>query len=69
MWGNGSCKLKNSKAGVTAMVRMKEITQSCFAMELQESAKHLSGNENHVQRRVESELVLTSYDASSLSSP
>ena len=66
MWGNGSCKLKNSKAGVTAMAKMKEITQSCFAMEPQESAKHSSGNKNYFRRGVERELVLTSYDASSL---
>ena len=66
MWGNGSCKLKNSEPGMTAVMKVKEIPQSCFAMELQESARHLSGNENRVQRRVERELVLISYDVSSL---
>ena len=66
MWGNGSCKLKNSKAGVTAVVKVKVITQSCFAMEPQEPARHLSGNENYF-RGIERELVvLTSHNISSL---
>ena len=66
MWGNGSCKLKNSELGMTAVVKVKEITQSCFAMETQESARHLSGNKNYFRGRIGRELVLTSYDASSL---
>ena len=66
MWGNGLCKLKNSELGMTAVMKVKAITQSCFAMGLQESARHLSGNENHIRGRVEGELVLTSYDVSSL---
>jgi len=66
MWGNGSCKLKNSEPGVTAVVRVKTIMQSYFAMELQGPAKHLSGNENYFRGRVESELVLTSHHISSL---
>ena len=45
---------------------MKVITQSCFAMEIRESAKHLSGNENYSRVREERELVLTSRDVSSL---
>ena len=44
MWENGSCKPKNSKAGMTATVKVKAIRQSCFVMGLRESARHLSGN-------------------------
>ena len=68
MWGNGSCKLKNSEPGVTPAVKEKAnaMTQSYFAMELQGPAKHLSGNENYFRGRVERELVLTSHDISSL---
>ena len=67
MWGNGLCKLKNSELGMTAVMKVKAITQSCFAMETQESARHLSGNENYFRGgRVKGELVLTSRDVSSL---
>ena len=66
MWGNGSWKLKNSEPGATAVVKVKEIIQSYFAMEPQGLAKHLSGNENYFRERVERELVLTSHDVSSL---
>ena len=68
MWENGSCKLKNSEPSVTTVVKgkVKAITQSCFAMELQEPVKHLSGNENYFRGRVKSELMLTNYDISSL---
>ena len=66
MWGNGSWKLKNLEPGATAVVKVKEIMQSCFAMELQGPAKHLSGNENYFRERVERELVLTNRDVSSL---
>jgi len=51
MWENGSCKLKNSKAGITAVVKVKEIKKSYFAMELRESARHLSGNGDYSWRR------------------
>ena len=40
--------------------------QSCFAMEPQGPARHLSGNENYFQGRVEKESVLTSHDVSLL---
>ena len=45
---------------------MKAITQSCFAMEIQESARHLSGSENYSCLKEEIELVLISHDVSSL---
>ena len=45
-----------------AKVRM----QSCFATEIQESARHLSGKNNYSQGREEREPVLTSRDVSSL---
>ena len=66
MWENGSCKLKNSKAGMTAVAEMEAIRQSCFAMEVRGSARHLSGNGNYSWGREERELVLTSCDVSSL---
>ena len=47
-------------------VKVKAITQSYFAMELQGPARHLSGNENYFRGRVERDLVLTSHDISSL---
>ena len=45
---------------------VKAITQSYFAMEPQGPARHLSGNKNYFQERVERELVLTGHDVSSL---
>ena len=51
---------------MTRVGKVKVITQFCFAMEIRESAKHLSGNENYSRVREERELVLTSGDASSL---
>jgi len=66
MWGNGSYKVKNSEPGVTAVVKVKAIMQSCFAMGLQGSGRHLLGNESYIQGRVERGLVLTSHDVSSL---
>jgi len=51
---------------VTAVVKVKEIVRSYFAMEPQGSVKHLSGNEDYFQGRVEKESVLTSHDISSL---
>ena len=47
-------------------VKAKVITQSYFAMEPQGPAKHLSGNKNYFQGRVEEESMLTSHDISSL---
>ena len=47
MWGNGFCKLRNSKTGLTGEVEVKVIRQYCFAMEVRGSAKHLLGNENY----------------------
>jgi len=55
MWGNGSCKLKNSEAGMTAVVKVRVIRKSCFAMEVRGSARLLSGNENYSRRREERE--------------
>ena len=66
MWENGSCKLKNSKTGMTAAVKVKAIRQSCFAMELRESERHLSGNGDYSWGGEEREIVLTCYDVSSL---
>ena len=66
MWGNGSYTLKSSEAGVTAVVKVNVITQSCFAMGLQGSERHLSGNDDCFRGRVERELVLTSHYFSSL---
>ena len=63
---NGSCKLKNLEAGVTAVVKVKVITQFCFAMGFQGPARHLSGNENYFRGRIKRELVLTNHDVSSL---
>ena len=51
---------------MTAVVKVKAITQSYFVMELQGPARHLSGNENYFRGRVERDLVLTSHDISSL---
>ena len=53
MWENGSCELKNSELGVTAVAKPGMITQSYFVMELQVSARHLSGNENYFRGRIE----------------
>ena len=46
--------------------KVKVIRQSCFAMEVRESAKHLSGNENYSWEREERESVLTGHNVSSL---
>ena len=46
MWGNGYCKLRNLEAGTTGVVKVKVIRQSCFAMEIRESARHSSGNKD-----------------------
>jgi len=48
------------------VVKVKVIKESYFAMELQGPGRHLSGNKNYFQGRVERELVLTSHDVSSL---
>ena len=48
------------------VVRVKVIRKSCFAMELRESARHLSGKEIYSWGRGERELMLTSRDFSSL---
>ena len=45
---------------------MKVISQSCFAMEVRESARHLSGNKNYSRGREEREPVLTDHNVSSL---
>ena len=45
---------------------MKARTQYCFAMEIRESAKHLSGNKNYSQGSEEREVVLISHNFSSL---
>ena len=66
MWENGSYKLKNSKAGMTAAVKVKAIRQSCFVMGLRESARHLLGNWDYSWGGEERELVLTCCDVSSL---
>jgi len=46
MWGNGSCRPKNSQPRMNGVRKVQVIRQSCFAMKARESAKHLSGNEN-----------------------
>jgi len=51
---------------MTVVVKVKVITQFCFAMELPGPARPLLGNENYFQERVERELGLTSHDISSL---
>ena len=66
MWENGSCKLRNSEAGMTGVVKVKAIRQSCFAMEVQGLGKHLSGNWNYPRRREDRESVLTGRVVSSL---
>jgi len=48
------------------VVKVKAIRQSCFAMEVQGSGRHLSGNGNYPRRREEREPVLTGHDVSSL---
>ena len=48
------------------MAKVKARTQYCFAMEIRESAKHLSGNKNYSQGSEERELVLISHNFSSL---
>ena len=45
---------------------MKGVMQSCFAMEIRESVRHLSGNKNYSRGSEEREPVLTSHDVSSL---
>ena len=47
MLEDGSRKLKNSEAGMTVVVKAKVIKQSCFAMELRESARHSSGKKSY----------------------
>ena len=42
------------------------IRQSCFAMEVRESVRHLSGNENYSRPREERVSMLTGHDVSSL---
>ena len=66
VWGNGFCKLKHSAVGMTLVGKMKVIRRSCFAMEVRESARHLSGSGNYPRRGEKTEPVLTSRDASSL---
>jgi len=65
MLENGSYKLKNSEVGMTG-VKVKVKRQSCFAMEVQGSGRHLSGNGNCPRRKEERESVLTGLDVSSL---
>ena len=43
MWGDGSCKLRNSEVGMTVVVKVKVVRKSCFAMGLLGLARHLSG--------------------------
>ena len=51
---------------MTVVVKVKVIRRSCFAMELRESARHLSGKENYSWGRGERELMITNCDFSSL---
>ena len=51
---------------MTVLGKVKVITQSYFAMEIPESARHLSGNQNYSPGRKEKETALTSCDVSSL---
>ena len=66
MWENGSCKLKNSEAGMTGVSEVKVITQSCFATEIRGPAGHSSGNKDRSRGREEREPVLTGRGVSSL---
>jgi len=51
---------------MTVVMKVKVIRKSCFAMELRESARHLSGKEIYSWGRGERDLILTSRDFSSL---
>jgi len=64
--GNGSYGLGNSEDGADFAGKVKVISQCCFVVGAQESAKHLSRNRNYSPEREESERLLTSYNGSSL---
>src|ERR1700760_2111797 len=66
MWGNGSCRLMNSEAGIAGVVKVRVIRKSCFATEARGSARHLSGNDNYSRRREERVSMLTGLNVSSL---
>ena len=51
---------------MTVVVKVKVIRKSCFATELRESVRHLSGKESYSWGRGGIELTLTSHDFSSL---
>jgi len=51
---------------MTGVVKVKVTRQSCFAMEVRGSGRHLSGNGNYPRRREDRESVLTGLDVSSL---
>jgi len=60
---NGSCKPKNSEAGMTGIWKVKVIMRSCFATETRGPERHSSGSKDYSRIR---ESVLTDRDASSL---
>ena len=63
---NGSFKPKNLDVGITGVVKRKVIIQSCFAMEIQELVRHLSGNRPGDYSERWRKSVLTGYNVSSL---
>ena len=65
MLENGSFRRRSSENGATR-VNKAMITQFCFATEIRESARHLSGNKDCSLVRGKSEPVLTRCDNSSL---
>jgi len=52
MLENGLCKPKNLEGGMTGVVG-RAIVQSCFAMEIRGSARHLSGDKGYSREREE----------------
>ena len=46
MSGNGLSRPKNSGDGVDWIGNVRTIIEFCFAMEIRESVKHLSGNKD-----------------------
>ena len=46
MSGNGLSRARNSGDGADWVGNVKAIIEFCFAMEIRESARHLSGNKD-----------------------
>jgi len=66
MSGNGSSKARNSESGTGWVGRVKTIRPFCFAAEIREWVRHLSGIKDYSPWRQESEPVLRSRNDSSL---